>query len=71
MFNMALLANWAWKWMTDENSLWKELNCSMGVHIREWELIPTLRFWREVKTVGPIFETTVSFKLGDGMTSRF
>jgi hypothetical protein len=56
------------KWMIDsDNAWWKEASQVPAIHIRPWEITNTTKFWSDLQTLLPIFQSSVQFQLGAGI----
>jgi hypothetical protein len=44
IMNIALIAKWYWKWFHAESSIWRQLNCILGVNLREWDMANPIPF---------------------------
>jgi zinc-binding in reverse transcriptase len=68
---IALIAKWYWKWFYTEPSLWRQLNCIMGVNLREWDIMNLISFWKLVKPAALPFERCIMFNLGREVNASF
>jgi hypothetical protein len=69
--NHASMLKWMWQWVKCDQNWWKEPTVTLGPHIRPWEMTNVLRFWTSVKTLLPIFDSSVQYQLGHGVTIQF
>jgi hypothetical protein len=69
MMNIALIGKWYWKWFSTQPSLWRQLNCSLGASLMEWEMSNPMSFWKQVKMVAMPFEICITFSLGNEANS--
>jgi hypothetical protein len=64
--NQTLLLKWMWQWIDSDNAWWKEASQVPAIHIRPWEITNTTKFWSDLQTLLPIFQSLVQFQLGAG-----
>jgi hypothetical protein len=60
-----------WLWVQNSQDWWTWATMVFGPHIRPWEITTASRFWLSIKNPVPIFESSVQFKVGQGVTTHF
>jgi disulfide oxidoreductase YuzD len=69
--NQALFLKWMWQWIDSDNAWWKEASRVPTIHIITWEITNTTKFWSDLQTLLPIFQSSVQFQLGAGTLLQF